>query len=80
MSDLDKARKLHQSSVSEAEKIYNDDFFNEQFRKIEQFRIERDKKIQEAILKAHAEFNEKTKEIEAQTGFVMILTRSTSND
>ena len=76
MSDLEQARKMHQSSVSEAEKIYTDDFFGEQFRQVEELRRARDQKIQEVIAAANAEFDEKIKNLESQTGLFMTLTRS----
>lgn len=75
MSQLNNVRQTQQGKVSEAERIYNDEAVGLYFKETQKLLRERDQKIEEAIAKIHAEYNEKIKKIEANHGMMLVLTK-----
>lgn len=79
MNDLDNIRKTQQSSVSEAERIYTEEYFSTQFKRIQELKNKRNKAILDAISIANTEFDKEIATIEAETGFTMAIIRNVEN-
>lgn len=75
MEELANVRANQQGKTSEAEKIYGDETFRSYFLKIQELKRERDIAIAKAIQDTKDLFAEKIRKVEAEHGFLLVLTK-----